>query len=219
MQFTGKKSKAIRPTKAMFKHLNRFYLSDWHHKHTYKSPKKRKPPFLRPVNLLRHSPRLHSQVHVRSPAAPPVRVSHQQAVPGHGCGNERGGRERESVLRINRHKERAYGRSKEKKRNPRGSARGRAKRKRARPARVRPLWSGVPPFAPPRFWPHLPSGSFPKRGVPHSGNSSLAASPRASTNRGRAAPPRLRHTLRRKQAGKIRAPLGTPVVSFREARW
>ena len=46
--------------------------------------------------------------------------------------------------------------------------RGRAKRKRARPARVRPLWSGAPPFAPPRFGLHLPSGSFPKRGVPHS---------------------------------------------------
>ena len=48
------------------------------------------------------------------------------------------------------------------------------------------------------------------------GRSSLpAASHRASTNRGRAAPPRLCHTPRRKQAGKIRAPIGTPLVSFR----
>ena len=98
MQFTGKKSKTIRPTKAMFKHLTSFYFTDWRHKHTYKSPKKRKPPFLRPVNLLRHSPRPHSQVHLRPPAAPPVRVSHQQAAPGHERGNERGGRERESSL-------------------------------------------------------------------------------------------------------------------------
>ena len=99
----------------MFKHLTSFYFTDWCHKHTYKSPKKREPPFLRPVNRLRHSPCPHSQVHLRPPAAPPVRVSHQQAAPGYGRGNERGGRERESVLRINRHEERAYGRRSEEK--------------------------------------------------------------------------------------------------------
>ena len=63
----------------------------------------------------------------------------------------------------------------------------------------------APFLAPPPFWK-----------LPKKGRSSLpTASHRASTNRGRAAPPRLRHTPRRKQAGKIRAPLGTPLVSFR----
>ena len=55
------------------------------------------------------------------------------------------------------------------KHSPRGEKEKRiAKRKRARPARVRPFWSGAPPFAPPRFGLHPPSGSFPKRGVSHS---------------------------------------------------
>ena len=57
--------------------------------------------------------------------------------------------------RMNREEERAY-------------ERRRSHETRARPASVRPSWSGAPPFAPPRFWLHLPSGSFPKRGVPHS---------------------------------------------------
>ena len=145
----------------MFKHLNRFYLSDWRHKHTYKSPKKREPPFLRPVNRLRHSPCPHSQVHLRPPAVPPVRVSHQQAAPGYGRGNERGGRERESV----RADQPSRGESirEEKRRQEEKS-----KRKRARPARVRPLWSGAPPFAPPRFGPHPLLEASQKGGVPHS---------------------------------------------------
>ena len=38
----------LKLTKAMYKHLISFYLTDWRHKHTYKSPKKRKegPPLL-----------------------------------------------------------------------------------------------------------------------------------------------------------------------------
>ena len=30
----------LKPTKTMYKHLFSFYLTDWRHKHTYKSPKK-----------------------------------------------------------------------------------------------------------------------------------------------------------------------------------
>ena len=70
--------------------------------------------------------------------------------------------------------------SEEEERDPRG--------RRARPARVRPLWSGAPPFAPPRSRLHLPSRRFEK---PLERGRALAptASRRASTNRERAAPP------------------------------
>ena len=57
MQFTGKKSKTIRPTKAMFKHLTRFYLTDWRHKHTYKSPKKRRTSLVVAVESSSHDRR------------------------------------------------------------------------------------------------------------------------------------------------------------------
>ena len=116
--------------------------------------------------------------------------------------------------------ERAYGRrSEERKRNPRGSAKRKSQARRAKREEGAPrscpsfmergsALRSAPFRAPPPFWE-----------LPKKGRSSLpSASHRASTNRGRAAPPRLRHTPRRKQAGKIRAPLGTPVVSFREAR-
>ncbi len=73
--------------------------------------------------------------------------------------------------------------------------------RRARPARVRPLWSGAPPFAPPRFWLHLPSGSFPKRGVPHSRQRHTALPPI-----GASCPTPFRHTslegFRRKNPAK-----------------
>ena len=157
------------------------------------------------MNLLRHSPRPHSQVHLRPPAAPPVRGSHQQAAPGHWRGNERGGRERESV----RADQPSRGESiREEKRRDEEEA------KPARPARVRPLWSGAPPFAPPRFWLHLPSGSFPERGVPHSRQRHTARPPIG----GEPPHPASVTLLGEKQAGKIHVPLGTPLVSFREAR-
>ena len=175
--------------------------------------------------------RTHSQVHLRPPAAPPVRVSHQQATPGHERGNERGGRERESVLQINRHEESIWEKQREEERSKRKSPeeesqaedspeeepRGRvsmhqvAKSSEEGAPRACPSFMeqgsalrSAPFRAPPPFWK-----------LPKKGSSPLpTASPRASTNRGRAAPPCFCHT-RRKQAGKIRAPLGTPVVSFR----
>ena len=184
----------------MFKHLTSFYFMDWHHKHTYKSPKKREPPFLRPVNRLRHSPCPLSQVHLRPPAAPPVHVSHQQATPGHGRGNERGGSERESVLRINRQKEREHmgGEAKREREIQEEAPRGRAKREEGAP-RACPSFMergsalrSAPFRAPPPFWK-----------LPKKGRSSLpSASHRASTNRGRAAPPRLCHPPRRTRREK-----------------
>ena len=195
----------------MYRHLNR--LTSWTGATNTHTKAQRKENLL--FSAGEPSPALSSSALVGPPQAA-CGASRPRLPPTGRAGPQARERARRKGVRVSladqpSRDERAYGRrSEEKKRNPRG----RAKRKRARPARVRPLWSGAPPFAPPRFWPHLTSGSFPKRG-----RSPLpAASPRASTNRGRAAPPRLRHTLRRKQAGKIRAPLGTPVVSFREAR-
>ena len=169
---------------------------------------------MRPVNCLRHSPFPLSQVHLRPPAAPSVCVSHQQASLGHERGTERGGRERELVCGPTVTRREHTGGPK---RNPRGRKAFTKERRREEGA-PRPCPSfmerssalrSAPFRAPPPFWE-----------PPKKGRSSLpSASHHASTNRRRAAPPRLCHTLRRKQAGKIRAPLGTPVVSFREARW
>jgi len=158
----SKKSKAIRPTKAMFKHLNRFYLSDWRHKHTYKSPKKREPPFLRPVNRLRHSPCPHSQVHLRPPAAPPVRVSHQQAAPGERA-RRKGARvsfadqpsRGESIREKQREEEKSKRKSQEEEGAPRACPsfmeRGSALR-------------SAPFRAPPPFWKLPKKGAFPTPG-------------------------------------------------------
>ena len=187
-------------------------MTDWRHKHTYKSPKKREPPFLRPVNLLRHSPRPHSQVHLRPPAAPPVRVSHQPAAPGLQTSDWARERARRKGARVS-----SSGSTVKWREHTGGEAKTRREiheeegAPRACPSFMErgSALRSAPFLAPPPFWQLSKKGRSP---LP-------AASHRASTNRGRAAPPRLRHTPRRKQAGKIRAPLGTPVVSFREARW
>ena len=172
------------------------------------------------MNPLRHSLCPHSQIHLRPLAAPSVRVSLQQASPGHERGNERGGRERELICGSTVTRREHTGGPK---RNPRG--RKTFPKERRRQEQMNEEEEGAPcpcpsfmergsvlrsaPFrAPPPFWE-----------PPKKGRSSLpSASHRASTNRGRAAPPRLCHTPRRKQVGKIRAPLGTPVVSFRVRR-
>ncbi len=192
----------------MYSHLYGFYLSDWRHKHTYRSPKKRRtslvaagePSPALSVSALAGPPQ--AACGALRPRLPPIGLAGPRA-------RERTRRKGTRVgLRINRHEERAYGRTKEKSKRKESIHQGAKKRseeekhaprcarepgreepseekKRARPARVRPLWSGAPPLcsapfrAPPSFW------KLPKRG-----RSPLpAASHRASTNRGRAAPP------------------------------
>ena len=215
----------------MYKHLISFTCRTGATNTHTKAQRKEAPPLLRPVNRLRHSPCPLSQVHLRPPAAPSVRVSHQQASLGHERGNERGGRERELVCGPtvtrrehtggpNRNPRGRKAFTKERRREEKRRAEQKSKRREERRRGCAPpvsvlLWSGAPPFAPPRFGLHPPSGSLPKRGVPHSRLRHTARLPIGV----RAAPPRLCHTLQRKQAGKIRAPLGTPVVSLREARW
>ena len=89
-------SAELKPTKAMYKHLFSFYLTDWRHKHTYKSPKKRRdfswwpssppPPTVSVVvpgcdlsrgrRTLSGTPRPGAQVHhTTGAAASPVRAS------------------------------------------------------------------------------------------------------------------------------------------------
>jgi len=123
---------------------------------------------------------------------------------GHERGNERGGRERESSRADEPSRGESIRDEKRAKRAKRAET--------ARPTRVRPLWSGAPPFALPRLTPP-PFWELPKRGVPHSRQRHTARPPI-----GGEPPHPVCHTPWRKQAGKIRAPLGTPVVSFREAR-
>jgi len=165
-------AKVIRPTKAMYKHLISFTCRTGATNTHTKAQRKEEPPLLRPVNRLRHSPCPLSQVHLRPPAAPSVRVSHQQAAPGHERGNERGGRERELASRINRQKEREHmgGEAKREREIQEEAPRGRAKHEEGTP-RTCPSFMergsalrSAPFRAPPPFWKLPKKGAFPTPG-------------------------------------------------------
>ena len=138
----------------MYRHLNRFTSRTGATNTHTKAQRKENLPF----SAGEPSPRPHSQVNHRPPAAPPVHVSHQQATNA-GTSEEEGSASQ--VERMNREEERAY----ERRREPRACT----KERRGRAPRVSVLCrAGLRPSLRPV------SGSTPLReasrkgGVPHS---------------------------------------------------
>ena len=148
----------------MYRHLNRFTSRTGATNTHTKAQRKENLPF----SAGEPSPRPHSQVNHRPPAAPPVRVSHQQAALGHEHGNERGGRERELV----RADQPSRGESirEEKRREEESMHQGAKSAKRPEGApRACPSfmeWGSALRSA--TFLTPPPSWKLPKRGVPHS---------------------------------------------------
>ena len=190
----------------MYKHLTSFYFTDWRQTHIQMPKEKRtslfaagEPSPALSLSALAGPPQ--AACGASRPRLPPTGraggTSEEEGSASQFCGS--------TVTRREHTGEAKRREIQEEEEEPRG--RGRAPRVSVLyGAGLRP--SLRPFLAPPPFWQLSKKGRSP---LP-------AASHRASTNRRRVAPPRLRHTPRRKQAGKIRAPLGTPVVSFREAR-
>ena len=117
LQSRQKQYADLQPNKSNLQALNQIYFTDKRHKHTYKTPKKRKEkrdlpcwpssPPLPTVSLfapgsglprgrrtLSGTPRLDAQVHHRPHCGASRPRLYHQAAPGHERGNERGGRER-----------------------------------------------------------------------------------------------------------------------------